>query len=195
MTFHKIPIASKTTIAFLVVTTMVCPIFDVVATLLAQPQEKCVALLKEAEEKYTDGQLDETIALVNRCLDQDGLRLEESEQAYKLLGKTYHAKGLLAQSKENLHKLLELIPNWRPDPNLETPSFLRLVDEVIKEMKSTEEPKKEEPKVEPPVKKGGGKKFLFIGGVGAAAAAAVVFLLGSGGGAAQRLPEPPPLPQ
>jgi len=200
---YKSPLTNQILICVLILSMIVTPVFDCVLPLLAAPQEKCSVELTEAESKYQEGQLDEAIALVRRCLDKDNLTLEESERAYKLIGKAYHAKGLLAESKENLRKLLKLIPNWRPDPNLETPSFLRLVDEVIKELEAEkakqiqpaiEEPKKEEPKVEQPVKKGGGKKFIFIGGVSAAAAAvAVLFLLGGGGD--KQLPGPPPLPQ
>ncbi len=124
----------KLLVALLVPATALIPILDLVAPLTAQPQDKCGDILKQAENKYEEGLLDETIALVNRCLDQKGLGLEESENAYKLLGKAYYAKGLLTQSKENLKKLLELVPNWKPNRDLETPSFVQLAEEVIKEM-------------------------------------------------------------
>jgi tetratricopeptide (TPR) repeat protein len=200
---HKSRLTNQIFICVLILAMMVTPVLDCVVPLLARPQEKCSVELTEAESKYQEGQLDEAIALVRRCLDKDDITLEESERAYKLIGKAYHAKGLLAESKENLRKLLKLIPNWRPNPDIETPSFLRLADEVIKEMEAEKakealpviaEPKKEEPKVEPPVKKGGGKKFIFIGGAGVAAAAVAVIFLLSGGGDKQ-LPGPPPLPQ
>jgi hypothetical protein len=202
----------KSLVAFLVLATSLISILDVVAPLAAQPQDKCGDILKQAESKYEEGLLDETIALVNRCLDQKGLSLEESENAYKLLGKAYHAKGLLVQSKENLKKLLELIPNWRPNPDLETPSFVQLAEEVIKEMEAqkpqpqpqpepTQPPKKEEEKPAAPAqprKKGGSTKWFLIGG-GAVAAGVAVALAGGGGGGGgaggNRLPDPPPLPQ
>ncbi len=196
-------------VAFLILATSLFCILDVVAPLAAQSQDKCGDILKQAESKYEEGLLDETITLVNRCLDQKGLSLEESENAYKLLGKAYHAKGLLVQSKENLKKLLELIPNWRPNPDLETPSFVNLAEEVIKEMEAQKppppktepaEPKKEAEKpVVPaqPRKKGGSTKWFLIGG-GAVAAGVAVALAGGGGGGGgnggQQLPTPPVLP-
>ncbi|HEX9652801.1 MAG TPA: hypothetical protein VGA99_03745 [bacterium] len=204
--------SAKLIVPFLIAALILAPILDTIETVWAMAQDKCGDILKEAEGKYQEGLLDETISLVNRCLDQKGLSLEESEDAYKLLGKAYHAKGLLSQSKDNLRKLLELIPNWRPNPDLETPSFVRLAEEVIKEMEQQEpqppvsqptkpeEPKPEEPKSREPAqprKKGGGKKWLFIGGGGAVVAGLVFALAGGGGGGGavgERLPDPPVLP-
>jgi len=191
----------KPIILFLVLTMIIAPVYDTVVPLIALPQEKCTDELAQAETKYQEGLLDEAIALVNRCLDKDNLTIEESEQAYKLLGKAYHAKGLLAQSKENLRKLLKLIPNWRPNPDFETPSFLRLAQEVIQELE-VEKAKEAPPVIKKPtgeepaptVKKGGGKKFLIIGGAGAVAAGLVFAFASGGGGGAQQLPNPPPLP-
>lgn len=211
----------KMIVPVLIMALVIAPILDIVDTLLAMQQDKCGELLKEADGKYQEGLLDETISIVNRCLDQKGLSLEESEDAYKLLGKAYHAKGLLTQSKDNLRKLLELIPNWRPDKDLETPSFVNLAEEVIKEMEEQkqqqppvqaqkpeeqkkEEPKKEEPKKEEPKpvaalpkKKGGSKTWLFIAGGGLVAGGLAFALAGGGGGGGatgQQLPAPPALP-
>ena len=213
----------KLLVACLILATALVPIIDVVALLAALPQDKCGELLKEAEGKYQEGLLDETISVVNRCLDQKGLSLEESEDAYKLLGKAYHAKGLLVQSKENLRKLLELIPNWRPDKDLETPSFVNLAEEVIKEIEEQkkqeppvqppkqeepkkEEVKKEEPKIEEPKqvepvttqpKRKGSKTWLFLAGGGLVAGGLAFALAGGGGGGgatSQQLPAPPALP-
>jgi tetratricopeptide (TPR) repeat protein len=200
--------AAKLMAPILIMALILTPVLDVISGAAAY-QDKCGELLKEAETKYREGLLDETIALVNRCLDEKGLSLEESEDAYKLLGKAYHAKGLLTQSKENLRKLLELIPNWQPNPDLETPSFIRLAEEVIKEMEQQkpqpapvkppqEEPKKEETKpVAAQPKKKSSKTWLFVAGGGLVAGGLVLALAGGGGGGAaggQQLPSPPVLP-
>jgi len=127
-------LACNALVGFLVLALLITPVFDIVSPLIAWSQDKCETELAEAENKYQLGELDEVIELVNRCLDKGDVNVEELEKAYKLLGKTYHAKGLLEQAKEHLKTLLKMIPNWRPNPDLDTPSFQRLAEEVITEM-------------------------------------------------------------
>ncbi len=161
----------------------------------AQAQQKCAAELAEAEKKYLEGRLDEAIASAARCLEKGNLALAESEQAHKLLGKAYYAKGLLDQARENLRKLLELIPNWRPDPETDAPAFRRLAEEVIQEVEQERQiqQQKQEQRQEP--KRGRSKKWLWIGGGGAVAVGAAVFLLSNKNEAGNgRLPNPPNLP-
>ena len=141
--------------------------------------------------------LTEAIALVNGCLNEADVSAEDSERAYKLLGKAFHAKGLLEQAKENLKKLLQLIPNWQPDPDIDTPSFQRLAEQVIRELQQQQaqpqlqkepppqqeqSPTQAEPAPAQPAKTGGSKAFLFIGGGGALVAGLIIALAGGGGG-------------
>lgn len=168
-------------------------------------QEQCAKELADAEEKFQRGRLNETIALATGCLEKRDLALAESERAYKLLGKAYYAKGLLNNAKENLRKLLELIPDWRPDPEIDNPSFRKLAEEVIKEVEQEklaqqqpirqEQPPDSQHVVQPPpTKKGGGKKWLWLGGGSAVVAGTAAFLIFKGDEQAQRLPDPPAIP-
>jgi len=176
------------------------PILCLFALAAGQAPDQCEKELTEAEEKYQRGLLDEAIALVNACLEKSALDISESERAFKLLGKAYHAKGLLDSARESLRKLLKLIPNWRPDPDLDTPSFQKLAEEVIKEFQAQ---RPREPELEPqedkladqvsPAKKSSGKKWLWIGSGGAVAAGTVAYLI-LRGDKAPRLPDPPDLP-
>jgi len=171
---------------------------------VAYAQDKCQRELAEAETKYQDSLFDEVIGLLLNCLNKDGLTVEESEQAYKLLAKAYHARQLLKESKEALTKLLHLVPNWKPNPATDAPPFQRLAEEVIKEVEQERKRREEEaqrktlpaepsPTV-PSAKKGGGKKWLWIGGGGLVAAGVTVAIL-SGGGGATDLPDPPGRPR
>jgi tetratricopeptide (TPR) repeat protein len=173
------------------------PLFQTFSIPFAQAQDMCKTELAEAEQKYQEGSLDEAIALVTRCLEKNGLAIAESERAHKLLGKAYYAKGLLDKARENLRKLLELIPNWKPDPETDAPAFCRLAEEVIKEVEQQRQAQqqKQEQKQEP--KHDGGKKWLWIGGGGAVAAGAIAVLLASkdetrGNGRLPNPPTPPP---
>jgi tetratricopeptide (TPR) repeat protein len=152
-------------------------------------QEKCKYELAEAEKQYQDGFFDEAITLLLACVNKSGLAVDESERAYKLLAKAYHANQLLNEAKEALKKLLTLAPNWKPNPETDTPPFQRLAEEVIKEFEQQKlaEEKKPEQKISPaeiiepvqPVKKKS-KKWLWIGG-GVLVAGGVTAAILSGG--------------
>ena len=194
------------------------PISDSIFRVFAQTQDTCEKILAEAQDKYQEGLLQDAINLVNRCLSLQSISDDHREQAFKLLGKAYHAQGLLERAKENLKKLLELIPNWLPDPMVDTPSFQRLAEQVISEIQQQQEEQQQEEQQQEeappptsqqptqPVKKGGRKALLFIGGGGAVVAGLIIALAGGGGGGGggdnggngpplpQRLPGPPALP-
>jgi tetratricopeptide (TPR) repeat protein len=174
--------------------TTLCNPLSVAAT---RAQENCETALADAQDKYINGRFDEAIDILERCLTK-GFNEEQKKQAYKFLGLSYLAKDYLDQAKNAIKKLLELVPNWEPDPIQDPPPFKKLVEEVKEQMAKEKQVAQPEPvqpvEPPPPTKKGGGKKFIFIGGASAAAAAVtVLFLLGGDG--PQRLPDPPPLPQ
>ena len=176
-------------------------------------QEKCETALADAERQYNDGRLDDVIKTLESCLPA-GLKNEDKSKAYRLLGLTYMAKDYLEQAKQSIRKLLELVPNWQPDPDQDPPPFTHLVEEVRKEMKEAvsekpvEQPQEkpteiEKPREEPIMtptepQKRGSKKFLWIG-IGAAALGGGLIAAFAGGGGSggpinggpERLPDPP----
>jgi len=166
----------------------------------AQAQGQCDRELTEAEAKFQVGKLNEAIAQTLSCLEKSDLDTTARTRAYKLLGRAYYAIGLLNAAKENLQKLLELIPNWRPDPEKEGRSFQMMVDEIAKEMEAKKQPPKpvqvDTSVVAPPTKKSGSKKWLWIGGGALAAGTTAAFILFRGDEKAPpRLPNPPDLPR
>ena len=182
-------------------------------------QEKCETALADAERHFNDGRLDEVMKILESCL-AEGLKNEDKSKAYRLLSLTYMAKDYLEQAKQSIRKLLELVPNWQPDPDQDPPPFTHLVEEVRKEMdeaqkaaapqKPVEQPQEkptemEKPQEEPVMiptepQKRGSKKFLWIG-LGAAVLGGGIFAFAGGGGGNggtippvtgdQRLPDPP----
>ena len=181
----------------------------------AQAQEKCDTAIPDAEKKYNTGRFDEAISILESCLPGDFTEKEKGE-AYRIIALAYHAKDYLEQARTAVKKLLELVPDWEPDPIQDPPQFQRMVEEMKQKMETQKQPQEQPPveeeqlmeiPAEPPqqlptAKKGGSKKFLFIGGGVAIAGALVVVLVAGGGagagdgggGGGNRLPFPPPLP-
>ena len=167
-------------------------------------QEKCETALADAEKQYNDGRLDDVMKTLESCLPE-GFKNEDKSKAYRLLGLTYMAKDYLEQAKQSIQKLLELVPNWQPDPDQDPPPFTHMVEEVRKEMeeaqkaavseKPVEQPQEKPTEIEKPRKRGS-KKFLWIG-IGAAAIGGgliAAFAGGNGGpppAGVERLPDPP----
>lgn len=178
--------------------------FDFAAASPAQAQEKCDTAIPDAEKKYNAGRFDEAISILENCLP-GGFTEKERGKGYRVLALSYVGKDYLEQARMAVKKLLELVPDWEPDPIQDPPQFQRMVEEMKQKMKTQ---KQEQPPVEeeqiieipaepqqlPTAKKGGSKKFLFIGGGVAVAVALIVALVAGGGGGGNRLPKPPDLP-
>jgi tetratricopeptide (TPR) repeat protein len=168
----------------------------------ATAQSPCEKELAEAEAQYQLGRLEEAIASVNHCLNKGEIGSAERERSYLLLGKTHYAKSLLDSARTYLRKLLEVIPNWRPDPENDSPSFQQLAAEVIREFEMAQQARTQEVKPalpqenkpEPKPSSGGKKKWLWISG-GAIAAGTAAFLISRGEEKPVRLPDPPAVPR
>ncbi len=168
------------------------------AVTVAQAQTTCESELTEAKQKYEAGLFDQAIDLIDRCLNKSDLSEAAQLRAYRLKALAYQAKDYLSQAKDAIRKLLQNVPNYKPDPVQDPPTYIELVDQVRKEMQPTQPI--EPVTTIPTKKKGGSKKWLWIGGgVGAAAIVAVVLGSGGGGGTppptlSPQLPTPPQLP-
>lgn len=187
----------------------------------AQAQQ-CQAELETADESYSMGRFDQTIELLDQCLEKEGLSETERRLAYRLKGLSYIGKGLQVDAREAVRRLLELVPSYEPDPIQDPPTFVELIDEMRQEVAPPPpaEPVEEEPAVtearsaEPaevvppaatpavlqPTKRKKKKTGRWIlGGLGVAAAGGLVAVLvsggGSGGSSGTPIGEPPPLPQ
>lgn len=90
----------------------------------------CRTAFTAAEETYRNGLFDETIGLLNTCLDRDAFSSEERRQAYRLIGLSYIGKDREEGAREAVRALLEVAPGYQADPVLDPPPFVALVDEM-----------------------------------------------------------------
>jgi|GEM_PF-1254415 len=116
------------------------------ACFLISPQQSiaqvsnCDQEMKEATDLYALGRFDETITLIDQCLDKQGVADEQRRAAYRLKGLSYIGKGLEGDAKASVRRLLALVPDYQPDPVLDPPDFVSMVDEVKSEMEGSGQP-------------------------------------------------------
>jgi len=111
-------------------------IFDPLAFGICQGQITCEKEFLEAEKKYYNGRFNEALNLAARCLATHGLPESAKVRGYKLIAQAYMAQDSLDQAKNALRKLLEVVPDYAPDPDQHPPSFVNLVDELKQQVSS-----------------------------------------------------------
>lgn len=181
----------------------------------------CQEELSQANALYTTGRFDEAIVRVDSCLAKEGVSNGERRTAYRLKGLCFIGKGVEIDAKDSVKRLLELIPDYQPDPVQDPPDFVAMVDELKEEISNAvdaqqgeDEPEVVETPAEAPVeaeapvtqppqepvaevakkKKKSSGRFLLIGaGVAAAGVGAAVLLGGGGGGGGGEDVPPPPV--
>ena len=170
--------------------------------------------IKQAERLFEEGKIDDSINILELLLDEPELTIDQKQKAYELLAANYLAKMYEERADRALRMLLELVPNYQPDPAYYSRAFIDRVESVRKELAAAQHPKDtthppkettQSPKdaAQPPKEE---EKDSFIGStwfwVGAGvlvAGAATAFAISGGNGAtsqtqAQPLPPPPDLP-
>lgn len=95
----------------------------------AAAQSTCRTALADADESYRSGYFDRTIDRLTGCLDADAFSPEERRQAYRLIGLSYIGKDREADARTAVRSLLEVAPDFRPDPAIDPPPFVRMVTE------------------------------------------------------------------
>ena len=169
---------------------------------------QCQEELSQANSLYTVGRFDEAIERVDACLEKESLSDMERRTAYRLKGLCFIGKGLEVDAKNSVRRLMELFPNYEPDPVQDPPDFVAMVNEMKEEINQdlaeegeaptdpaqteVQEPEEQEapvtqapPNTTPePVaqvakkKKRGAGRFILIGAGVAAAGAAIVLING-----------------
>ena len=201
-------VANNILIGYLFMALIFIPIAGKFGSINAQSIEACAEELKEAQNKYDTGRFDEVIEIVNECLSNENLSQENKRKAYRLLGLTYVAKDYLAEAKTAVSKLLDIVPNYKPDPEQDPPTYVNIISEEIKERKNVEKEKEvsivessaAEKKQVDSTEKQSNSLWWYIGGGVVVLVAVVVLALGggdsSGNGEDDKndLPGPPDLP-
>jgi hypothetical protein len=180
--------------SYLIVTVLSLQVFSMIPgdkfVLLADDQNSCAEKLEKAEEHYYDGEFDQTLQLVNQCLQNQSLPKVEQIRSYTILAKTYLAKNDTVRTKDNVRIILKLDPNYQPTIEEETPRYVALVESVKKEEKHTllaEE-------------SSGISPWWYIGAGGVAAVAIIALVASWNSGSDNQktdtsLPDPPDFPE
>lgn len=101
----------------------------VLAMILAAPAsaQRCDRALASADASYLAGEFDAAISGLTRCLDAGSFSSSERRRAYRLVGLSYIGKDREAEARAAVASLLEVAPNYEPDPALDPPPFVRMV--------------------------------------------------------------------
>lgn len=186
------------------------------ATTASAQAVRCSDLLVEANQQYSRGAFDPTIALLDQCIALPDVTDAERRTAYRLKGLCFIGKGLEVDARESVRRLLTLVPDYEPDVAMDPPNFVAMIQEVRAEI-NTELTPAAEPQAQPPAvvqapppqpttrpivtpqrrKKSSAGKFVLAGvGVGAVGGLAFLLLKGGGGsGGGDPIANPPALPQ
>src|SRR5690554_6080066 len=92
--------------------------------------QRCDTAIADADEQYRTGSFDTAIARLTDCLDRNAFTAEERRRAYRLLGLAYIGKDREADARRAVQSLLEVAPDYQPDPNVDPPPFVAMVSEV-----------------------------------------------------------------
>ena len=101
----------------------------------AQAQDPAESRLARAEASYLEGDFEAAIGLL-RQIDKQRLPQDEAVEAYHLLALCHFHRGSLAGAQAALTNLLQVDPDYRPDPVQDPPSqrfshsYLRLVQRL-----------------------------------------------------------------
>jgi hypothetical protein len=99
-------------------------------SLLAQTIEECDTILAQAEEQYRSGYWNNSIELINQCLNKKDISEANKEKAYRLLGLVYIATELEKEAKEAIRNLLILAPNYKVNPVEDPPQFQKIIGDI-----------------------------------------------------------------
>lgn len=91
-------------------------------------QDECDNPINEASKQFEAGRLNETISILESCIDNKNTN-EEKIAAYHLLAMSYLSLNETDRAEEYVIKLLNLKPNYQKYPNIDPPEFSRLVND------------------------------------------------------------------
>lgn len=98
--------------------------------------QRCNTALNDADEQYRTGEFDEAIERLTTCLDRNAFSDEERRRAFRLLGLAYIGKDRENDARSAVRSLLEVAPDYQPDPAVDPPPFVAMVAEVKRNQRS-----------------------------------------------------------
>lgn len=190
-----------------------CPLVWAIALSLAvppsifsqqDPQESVRKKIQAAERLlFEEGDFDRSIEILEALVKETGAGPKERQQAYELLAANYLAKTYVEKAEGALRKLLELVPNYKPDPERYSAAFVAAVEKVRLEIPKLivtpadqipiQKPAEKPPEIPPEEKAWYEKTWVWI--AGGVVAVVVVVLILTKPPSEQPLPLPPSMPQ
>ena len=95
-----------------------------------QAQERCETALAEARKSYGMARFSEAIQRLQPCLEENHLEKGQLAEGYELMALSHLALFEDRKAGPFIQKLLEVRPDYRPDPSIYPGSFIRLFEEA-----------------------------------------------------------------
>lgn len=159
----------------------------------AQTTNSCDEELETAEMSYVEGRFDDAIRLLLTCLERADIETAQAIDGYRLLALALIRKDELPDARAAIVQLLDIYPEYEPDPIADPPAYTALVD-IVKQQVTPATAELDEPAAQPSWFRQNLKWILPGGAVVVGGFLAAVLSGGGGGGGATPLPPPPGAP-
>lgn len=170
----------------------------------AQSPDACAEALEQAEERYVEAEYDAAMQQLAPCLNRTDLPESQTVAVYRLLTLSHIKKGELEDAKLAVVELLDRVPGYVPDPVIDLPAYVSLVQLVRDQVQLAITPGPPEETAEPlpdlRVEERqrswfeANRSWLIAGGVAVGVVTGLVLSAGGGGGGSSALPLPPAMP-
>ncbi|MEP0548689.1 MAG: tetratricopeptide repeat protein [Rhodothermales bacterium] len=111
-----------------------------VAGVMAQPEPDCAVLLSRAQDHYTSQRFDDAEQAVRACLERPAVGDPDALGAYRLLALIHLRQDDLAEAKRAVIRLLGVSFDYRPDPVLDPPTYVALVETIRDQLRVADVP-------------------------------------------------------
>ena len=100
--------------------------------------QECETALEDALENFDQQRYNQLIGLLTDCPPERFLERTRKIVAYELLARAYFARTQLDSARASLNHLLDLQPNYAPQPPQYSEEFIKTVDDVKNERARSE---------------------------------------------------------
>ena len=101
-------------------------LLSIAGSVQAQEQQ-CAEEFRRADTVYLEGRFDETIRLLQSCLERATLFVDEAIPVYRLMAMAHLNQGETPEAEAAIASLLVLAPDYEADPIQDPPSYVSLV--------------------------------------------------------------------
>ena len=154
----------------------------------AQNPAACDTSFAQAQEAYFAAEFEAAVARLRPCAQERTLPDSVRARMYRLLSFVHLGQNDEAAARRAVESLLDLRPDFAPDPSEDRPDFVSLVERAKRQRRARAESEED-----------GNRRWVrwALGAAAAALGTAAVLLLGvdDSGGGAEPLPPPQPLPE